>query len=142
MAGLTSAQLEAVWTAVATQQHLGIVCDATQQQPIVGVRYTKPENGDAYDLCQAALDVLPPEKQEQFEAVPTPDINVLIRAVCATEEAVPPMACEPEPESEDPCAPSPAAAPATGVADAEGSSEASFELIDGDDSSDEGKKVD
>lgn len=138
-AGLTPAQLEAVCTAVAAQQHLGIVCDATQQQPIVGVRYTKPANGDTYDLCQAAFDALSPEKQEQFEAVPTPDINILIRAVSATQEAVPPMACEPEPESEDPSAPSPAAAPATEAADAEGSSEASFELIDGDDSSDEGK---
>jgi len=138
-AGLTPAQLEAVCTAVAAQQHLGIVCDATQQQPIVGVRYTKPGNGDTYDLCQAAFDALSPEKQEQFEAVPTPDINILIRAVSATQEAVPPMACEPEPESEDPSAPSPAAAPATEAADAEGSSEASFELIDGDDSSDEGK---
>merc|ERR550537_1241930 len=111
MAGLTPSQLEAVCTAVAAQQHLGIACDATQQQPIVGVRYTKPANGDTYDLCQAAFDALSPEKQEQFEAVPTPDINILIRAVSATQEAVPPMACEPEPESEDPSAPSPAAAP-------------------------------
>lgn len=140
MAGLTSAQLEAVCTAVATQQHLGIVCDATQQEPIVGVRYTKPSNGDTYDLCQSAFDVLPPEEQEQFEAVPTPDINILIRAVSGTgtEEAVPPVAVsepqpEPEPESDE---------SVTVADDAEGGSEASFELVDGDDSSEEGKKTD
>merc|ERR1719329_151381 len=140
-AGLTAVQLKTVCTAVAAQQHLGIVCDATQQQPIVGVRYTKPGNGDTYDLCQAAFDALPPEKQEQFDAVPTPDIKILIRAV-SMAEAVPPMACEPEPEPEDPSAPSPAPAPSavgSASADAEDSSEASFELIDGDDSSDEGK---
>jgi len=140
MAGLTSAQLEAVCTAVATQQHLGIVCDATQQEPIVGVRYTKPSNGDTYDLCQSAFDVLPPEEQEQFEAVPTPDINILIRAASGTgtEEAVPPVAVsepqpEPEPESDE---------SVTVADDAEGGSEASFELVDGDDSSEEGKKTD
>merc|ERR1711988_1178362 len=86
--GLASDQLQAVCSAVATQQHLGFICDATQQQPIVGVRYTKPSNGDTYDLCQAAFDKLPPEEQEQFVAVPTPDINFLIRNVAATEEAV------------------------------------------------------
>ena len=123
-AGLTSAQLEAVCTAVSTQQHLGIVCDATQQQPIVGVRYTKPSNGDTYDLCQSAFDTLAPEEQEQFEAVPTPDIKVLIRAVSATEEAVPPSAVgEPEPEVESE------------------ESDEPFELVDGDDSAD-GKKTD
>ena len=124
-AGLTSAQLEAVCTAVSTQQHLGIVCDATQQQPIVGVRYTKPSNGDTYDLCQSAFDMLAPEEQEQFEALPTPDIKILIRAVSATEEAVPPSTAgeaqpEPEPELE---------------------SDEPFELVDGDDSAD-GKKMD
>jgi len=138
MAGLTSSQLEAVCAAVATQQHLGIVCDATQQQPIVGVRYTKPSNGDTYDLCQSAFDTLPPEEQEQFEAVPTPDINVLIRAVSGTEEAVPPLVAsepepEPEPESDE---------LTTVVDDAEGGSEASFELVDGDNSSEEGEKTD
>merc|ERR1719453_2520961 len=138
LAGLTSSQLEAVCAAVATQQHLGIVCDATQQQPIVGVRYTKPSNGDTYDLCQSAFDTLPPEEQEQFEAVPTPDINVLIRAVSSTEEAVPPLVAsepepEPEPESDE---------LTTVVDDAEGGSEASFELVDGDNSSEEGEKTD
>merc|ERR1711998_526120 len=138
MAGLTSSQLEAVCAAVATQQHLGIVCDATQQQPIVGVRYTKPSNGDTYDLCQSAFDSLPPEEQEQFEAVPTPDINVLIRAVSGTEEAVPPLVAsepepEPEPESDE---------LTTVVDDAEGGSEASFELVDGDNSSEEGERTD
>merc|ERR1719329_1330409 len=137
MAGLTSAQLEAVCTAVATQHHLGIVCDVTQQQPIVGVRYTKPSNGDTYDLCQSAFDVLPPEEQEQFEAVPTPDINILIRAVSGAEEAVPPLAtaehmpcAEPEPE------------PAAMTDDADGGSEASFELVDDENSSEEGEKTD
>merc|ERR1719310_2527294 len=98
-AGLTSAQLQAVCSAVAEQQHLGIICDVTRQQPIVGVRYTKPSNGDTYDLCQAAFDKLSPEEREQFEAVPTPDINILIRNVSPTEEAVPPQTiCSPEPE--------------------------------------------
>merc|ERR1712146_318035 len=118
--GLASDQLQAVCSAV-----------ATQQQPIVGVRYTKPSNGDTYDLCQAAFDKLPPEEQEQFEAVPTPDINFLIRNVAATEEAVPPEAtCEPEPEPD----------PATVTDDAEGDSAGSgseFELVDGDESSEE-----
>merc|ERR1711907_642828 len=131
--GLASDQLQAVWSAVATQQHLGFICDATQQQPIVGVRYTKPSNGDTYDLCQAAFDKLPPEEQEQFEAVPTPDINFLIRNVAATEEAVPPDApCEPEPEPD----------PATVTDDAEGDGAGSgseFELVDGDESSEEAK---
>jgi hypothetical protein len=140
MAGLTSAQLEAVCAAVATQQHLGIVCDATQQQPIVGVRYTKPSNGDTYDLCQSAFDILPPKEQEQFEALPTPDINVLIRAVSGAEdaeEAVPPLLAsepepEPEPESDE---------PSTVVDDADGS-EASFELVNDEDSSEESTKTD
>merc|ERR1711939_277725 len=127
-ASLTSSQVHAVCNAVATQHHLGIICDATQQQPIVGVRYTKPSNDDTYDLCQSAFDKLPPEEQEQFEAVPTPDINVLIRNVSSMEEAVPPQpACEPEPEP-----------------DLDGDGERSgseFELVDGD-SSDEDKKTD
>merc|ERR1711871_1819082 len=131
--GLPSDQLQAVCSAVATQQHLGFICDATQQQPIVGVRYTKPSNGDTYDLCQAAFDKLPPEEQEQFEAVPTPDINFLIRNVAPTGAAVPPEAtCEPEPEPD----------PATVTDDAEGDGAGSgseFELVDGDESSEEAK---
>jgi hypothetical protein len=153
-AALNPAQLEQVCNAVAMQQHLGIICDATQQLPIVGVRYTKPDsNGnDTYDLCQAAFDMLPPEDQEQFEAVPTPDIHVLIRTVAAigsgaTEEAVPPPAtsCEPEPEPEaadGAPVPSPAPAPAAVVAvvATAADEEGGFELIDGEDSSEEGKK--
>jgi len=129
-AGLTSAQLQAVCNAVAAQQHLGIICDATRQQPIVGVRYTKPSNGDTYDLCQAAFDKLQPEEQEEFEAVPTPDINILIRNVLAVEEAVPPQIMfEPEPEPQPPS-----------VVDDDGKgvdSGSEFELVDGDASSEE-----
>merc|ERR1711871_1165030 len=129
-AGLTSAQLQAVCSAVAEQQHLGIICDATRQQPIVGVRYTKPSNGDTYDLCQAAFDKLQPEEQEEFEAVPTPDINILIRNVLAVEVAVPPQIMfEPEPELQPPS-----------VVDDDGKgvdSGSEFELVDGDASSEE-----
>merc|ERR1712070_1266564 len=123
-ASLTSAQLQAVCTAVATQHHLGIICDATHQQPIAGVRYTKASKDDTYDLCQSAFDELPPEEQEQFEAVPTPDINILIRNVSGMEEAVPPQR-EPEPELDL-------------DGDGEGSG-SEFELVDGD-SSEEDKK--
>lgn len=129
-AGLTSAQLQAVCNAVAAQQHLGIICDATRQQPIIGVRYTKPSNGDTYDLCQAAFDKLQPEEQELFEAVPTPDVNILIRNVFAVEEAVPPQIMfEPEPEPQPPS-----------VVDDDGKgvdSGSEFELVDGDASSEE-----
>merc|ERR1711871_43720 len=125
--GLTAAQIEVVCTAVSAQHHLGIICDVTKQCPIVGVRYTKPSNGDTYDLCQSAFDTLSPEEQEQFEAVPTPDMNILIRAVAASEEAVPPSPSpSPAPESDGPSA--------GVVAETEGGSEASFELVDGDDS--------
>ena len=80
-AGLTDAQMQEVCEAVRTQRHLGIVCDETQQSPIVGVRFTKPHGADTYDLCEAAFRKLAPQAQEAFEAVPTPDVKIAVANV-------------------------------------------------------------
>ena len=80
-AGLTDAQMQEVCEAVRTQRHLGIVCDETQQSPIVGVRFTKPHGADTYDLCEAAFRKLAPQAQESFEAMPTPDVKIVVANV-------------------------------------------------------------
>lgn len=146
-ASLTAAQLEAVCVAVTMQQHLGVVCDATQQLPISGVRFTKPDpaTDDTYDLCVEAFEMLAPEDQEQFESIVTPDINLLIKHIKTTmtapaptdAEGVPPFGGaepEPEPETDETLpSPSPAPAPAPAAPTAGSGSDGEFEIVDGDD---------
>jgi len=106
-ANLSAEQITAVCSAVAEGRHLGVVCDVTGQMPIIGTRFTKPaagQEGETYDICEAAYAELGHEEQESFEAVPSPDIEIVIRTilsgnsqavVVATQEAIPPQEQEP-----------------------------------------------
>lgn len=47
--------------------HAGVMCDVTNECPIVGARFHKV--GDDYDLCAAAFKQLPAELHDQYEVI-------------------------------------------------------------------------
>jgi len=78
---LSMAQVRQVCEAIAANRHLGVICDVSGKAPIVGVRFTKPNGHDTYDVSEEVFGALPTAEQEMFEAVPVPDIDLVIRTV-------------------------------------------------------------
>lgn len=123
-AQLTPAQAAQVCAAVTAQRHLSIVCDVSGVSPIVGTRFSKPAGDDTYDVTEQVFRTLPHTQQEEFEAMPVPDIALVIKAIreqpavdqptvaqttagtpreqpdAATDEPQPATTCEPQPEPE------------------------------------------
>lgn len=78
---LSLAQVRQVCEAIAANRHLGVICDVSGKAPIVGVRFTKPNGHDTYDVSEEVFGELPAAEQEMFEAVPVPDIDLVIQTV-------------------------------------------------------------
>merc|ERR1719473_2329128 len=64
---------------MASNQHLGIWCDATGASPITGTRYTKQLRDDTYDVCEDVFKKLSAEEQAEFTAIKVPDIKLLVK---------------------------------------------------------------
>lgn len=85
-------QLQVIEAAMKARCHLGIWCDQTGMKPIRGVRYTRRNGNDTYDLCEAAWTALPQDEQASFTAVERPQVAILLRtsrAVVDTEHIAP-----------------------------------------------------
>jgi len=76
--------------------HLGICCDATGMNPIVGPRYKKI--GHDYDLCQEAFDALSDDEKADFVQIHTPEDAARVAEQEAAEQWFEPE-LEPQPES-------------------------------------------
>jgi hypothetical protein len=63
--------------------HVGVTCDATGQNPIVGPRFHL-RNAN-YDICQSAFDKLPQEMQQKFDRIDTPTRMVDWQPASASE---------------------------------------------------------
>lgn len=64
---------ERVYDPNAVVLHTHVICDVTNQNPIVGVRYHKV--GEDYDLCDSAFAKLSEEEKAKYEIIERPGMN-------------------------------------------------------------------
>merc|ERR1719473_1302432 len=91
---------------MASNQHLGIWCDATGASPITGTRYTKQLRDDTYDVCEEAYGKMSAEEQAEFTAIKVPDIKLLAKHMLSRDAG-----CVDAPKTAAAPAPAPAATP-------------------------------